>query len=554
MHLLQSLDSKLDYGGLDSDKQLVATISSARRSTQWLTTFATGQHAFHFYDVDICKVTEDAYDLFSEVLHHAVNLHDLHIQYLEHSSPLLSPEGFIVLADRISFPGSTSDFGWRGLCRQLASLGELPPVGPHSPVVDLRVLPGDVSPGESIWGRVMYTRKREPLFLFAQLRVTLERIDVNGQVTFGSCTCPYPNVKEFRLPSYRDSILMLIPITSSFRNLRILNIGAPDGDYVHSPHEQDLLRWNYFGKCTIQQSHDLHKMYQRAHGTWPSIKDMAKQARGGKKGRRTRGNRRLGKGPGGERDMDVDEDEEDTEELSMVDIRSRILSSGFTEAQLMRLQTLKAAIVAAYAIGLSCHVEKVHLISTGGKREDELTMLSAILSDTKPLFLRLAIRVFNARGYIPIFKSTAPWSASLKTLELRINISKEDFNYEECFIHFAQLLSAMCLASLRLELRCLNSAPYSEAGLGDPSGQRCQPIWDLDHCFTENAWMREDHLQRVRDCMRSGPTLRRMTLIWARCEATHPTRVIGIDLDNPPHAWDRPGDDSDGQYMIGQLG
>ncbi len=67
------------------------------------------------------------------------------------------------------------------------------------------------------------------------------------------------------------------------------------------------------------------------------IKDMAKQAQGGKKGRRTRGNRRLGKGPGGEREMDVDEDEEeeDAEELSMVDIRSRILSSGFTEAQLM---------------------------------------------------------------------------------------------------------------------------------------------------------------------------------------------------------------------------
>ena len=65
------------------------------------------------------------------------------------------------------------------------------------------------------------------------------------------------------------------------------------------------------------------------------IKDMAKQARGGKKGRRTRGNRRLGKGPGGERDMDVDEDEDGADELSMVDIRSRILSSGFTEAQLM---------------------------------------------------------------------------------------------------------------------------------------------------------------------------------------------------------------------------
>ncbi|PIL24322.1 hypothetical protein GSI_14075 [Ganoderma sinense ZZ0214-1] len=67
------------------------------------------------------------------------------------------------------------------------------------------------------------------------------------------------------------------------------------------------------------------------------IKEMAKQAQVGRKGRRARGARRFGRGPGGERDMDVDEDEEeaDAEELSMIDIRSRVLTAGFTEAQLM---------------------------------------------------------------------------------------------------------------------------------------------------------------------------------------------------------------------------
>ncbi|KDR81703.1 hypothetical protein GALMADRAFT_221568 [Galerina marginata CBS 339.88] len=44
--------------------------------------------------------------------------------------------------------------------------------------------------------------------------------------------------------------------------------------------------------------------------------------------------RRLGRGPGGERDMDVDSEEEDGNVLSMMDIRARALSSGFTEAQL----------------------------------------------------------------------------------------------------------------------------------------------------------------------------------------------------------------------------
>ncbi|TBU65453.1 MCM-domain-containing protein [Dichomitus squalens] len=66
------------------------------------------------------------------------------------------------------------------------------------------------------------------------------------------------------------------------------------------------------------------------------IKEMAKTAQTGKKGRRARGAKRIGRGPGGERDMDVDEDEEeDAEELSMIDIRSRVLTAGFTEAQLM---------------------------------------------------------------------------------------------------------------------------------------------------------------------------------------------------------------------------
>lgn len=64
------------------------------------------------------------------------------------------------------------------------------------------------------------------------------------------------------------------------------------------------------------------------------IKDMSGP---GAERQRPRAQRRLGKGPGGERDMDVDSDEEQQDEkvLSMVDIRARVLSAGFTEAQLV---------------------------------------------------------------------------------------------------------------------------------------------------------------------------------------------------------------------------
>lgn len=53
-------------------------------------------------------------------------------------------------------------------------------------------------------------------------------------------------------------------------------------------------------------------------------------------GRRPQPGRRLGKGPDGQRSMDVDEDEENVrQELDMVDIRARVLAAQFTETQLM---------------------------------------------------------------------------------------------------------------------------------------------------------------------------------------------------------------------------
>lgn len=64
------------------------------------------------------------------------------------------------------------------------------------------------------------------------------------------------------------------------------------------------------------------------------IKGMA-----GLGGPKTKGVRRLGKGPGGQRDMDEDSDEDGEQELSIVDIRSRVLANGFTEYQLMETIT-----------------------------------------------------------------------------------------------------------------------------------------------------------------------------------------------------------------------
>lgn len=62
------------------------------------------------------------------------------------------------------------------------------------------------------------------------------------------------------------------------------------------------------------------------------IKEMAS----GNQAKRPKAPKRFGRGPGGERDMDVDDsDDDDLNVVTMVDIRARILAAGYTEAQLM---------------------------------------------------------------------------------------------------------------------------------------------------------------------------------------------------------------------------
>ncbi|KAF4608218.1 Mcm2-7 hexameric complex component [Pleurotus pulmonarius] len=71
------------------------------------------------------------------------------------------------------------------------------------------------------------------------------------------------------------------------------------------------------------------------------IKEMVGVGRTSARKSKRRKTKRLGKGPGGQRDMDIDSDEsdEDDEELSMVDIRARVIKAGYTEVQLMQTIT-----------------------------------------------------------------------------------------------------------------------------------------------------------------------------------------------------------------------
>ena len=61
----------------------------------------------------------------------------------------------------------------------------------------------------------------------------------------------------------------------------------------------------------------------------------------------------------------------------------------------------------------------------------------------------------------------------------------------------------------------------------------------------ESTIHQQDLRQRARDIMDTCPSLRRTTLMWARCYANVPTWVVGVDLDNIPYSTDRPGNELD---------
>ena len=311
--------------------------------------------------VDVRNVTEHTIEGFSEVLYSAVNLTDLTIHALDHPSSSLKPTLCSLIASLVPIRHLT-----------LSSIHLLQTV--ESLIRDIQASLSSISLNLPFQGElnhdspIMYTRRRDPIFLFSSLKNTMEEIRVHGPVTFGSYTCVYPHVKEMRIPDHVFTTPIIKPIIMSFPRLQVLYIGSAVDSYVRSPHEEDILDQVYIGKRSIQQCHNINKQNQSTHGTWTMLKFF------------------------------------------------------------------KATIVAAYALGLSCSVEKMQLMSTGGKREQELTMLSAILSDTKPRSLRLALRAFHARTTVPIFSSPETWSTRLQTLELRMNIAQVVFNYEELFV------------------------------------------------------------------------------------------------------------------------
>jgi DNA replication licensing factor MCM7 len=107
-------------------------------------------------------------------------------------------------------------------------------------------------------------------------------------------------------------------------------------DVVEHPDVDEALRLMECSKESLQE--DADKDFEPDKSAVSQIFRLIKaMATGDKTTKRKpkRRQKRFGKGPGIERDMDVDSDEDDDDELSMVDIRSRVMTAGFTEVQLM---------------------------------------------------------------------------------------------------------------------------------------------------------------------------------------------------------------------------
>ncbi|RPD52884.1 hypothetical protein L226DRAFT_576681 [Lentinus tigrinus ALCF2SS1-7] len=228
------------------------------------------------------------------------------------------------------------------------------------------------------------------------------------------------------------------------------------------------------------------------------------------------------------------------------------------------LESFRGSIIDAYVLALPCRVERLHLLSTGGKRSAEYTMLSSILSDTRPSSLRLCLKIYEGRGYIPILppQSSDSWAQDLTTLEIRINIVKQVFDLQKCIDHVVEMLRTITVTSFRLELRCANTKWQSHESHQDrqeaiPRGMKCVERYEHDEhdvCYIMRILEQHDFHQHVRDIMNANPTLRRVVVMWRRCGhmTKVPNQVVGIDLDEIPHSIDRAGVEADGWDNVGE--
>lgn len=111
-------------------------------------------------------------------------------------------------------------------------------------------------------------------------------------------------------------------------------------DYVSQEDVDEALRLMEVSKVSLQEEDDEEREHDRSDVSkiYRLILQMMTDHRSGGEDKRRKRSRRMGKGSAGENDMDVDgedSDDEDLDELSLIDIRARVLRSGFTEAQLM---------------------------------------------------------------------------------------------------------------------------------------------------------------------------------------------------------------------------
>ena len=122
------------------------------------------------------------------------------------------------------------------------------------------------------------------------------------------------------------TLLGVLRLAQALARLRFADI-VEDGDV------DEALRLMECSKESLEDDEDKEYEPDRSiiSQIFRLIKNMA-----GEGGKRRKRQRRFGKGPGGEREMDVDSSDDDNNdgELALIDVRSRVLGAGYTEAQL----------------------------------------------------------------------------------------------------------------------------------------------------------------------------------------------------------------------------
>ncbi|TFK89378.1 hypothetical protein K466DRAFT_30443 [Polyporus arcularius HHB13444] len=345
------------------------------------------------------------------------------------------------------------------------------------PLVLIRLEFGSCKHGK----QVEYRREADPMWLFAGVASTLQGISLAGTFQLGT-THVYPRVWKCHIDAM--SCPSLRPFITSFPALRAFASVPRRGLGGHT--NQDAFKIDHSPNPGPWSSVDENV------STWESYREANRKDQ---------------------------------------------LANGSWDS----LDTLIANSLIAYTFGLTCSVRRVHLLLHLDRDDRTVLMVANVLRDTQPRSLRLAFYMLDIAVVTYMLEYLVYVRYHLLELELRLNITDDNFDLRTFLDQVATALEHSNITSLRVELMCFKRL-FPDIIIRECGVRRSQDI--LDYCVTKAALDCADIPEIIGHFMALNDRLRRVEIAWSSCHFDYGLeRGIGVDLDVGPEVYDVPCED-----------